>query len=178
VILLFVHGLPGVGKLTVAREIEALTGYPVFHNHLTVDLAAAVFGFGTPEFRELREHIWLEVFGRAAAADAPGLVFTFAAERTVDEGFVARAIETVESAGGEVVFVELTCEPETLRKRVEAPDRARFGKLASVELLDELLEDGTLYALDVPPTCRQLSVDTTGVEPAAAAARILRELHG
>jgi hypothetical protein len=176
VILLFLHGLPGVGKLTVAREIEARTGYPVFHNHLTVDLVTAVFEFGTPEFRELREHIWLDVLGRAASAGIPGLVFTFAAERTVADGFAERVVETLESRGGEVVFVELTCDRETLRRRVEASDRRDFGKLASAALLDELLGDGTLYSLDVPPSSRRLSLDTTVLAPGAAAQRILRDL--
>ena len=37
--LIFLHGLPGVGKLTVAREFAKLTGFKVFHNHLAVDLA-------------------------------------------------------------------------------------------------------------------------------------------
>lgn len=175
-ILVFLHGLPGVGKLTVAREIEARTGYPVFHNHLTVDLVTTVFDFGTPEFRDLREHIWLEVLGRAASAGLPGLVFTFAAERTVADGFAERAVETVEARGGEVVFVELTCDRETLRRRVEAPDRREYGKLADAALLDELVGDGTLSSLEVSPTSRRLSVDTTELAPEAAAERILREI--
>lgn len=177
-ILLFLHGLPGVGKLTVAREIESRTGYPVFHNHLTVDLVTSVFEFGTPEFRELRELIWLEVLGRAASAGVPGLIFTFAAERTVAGGFAERVVEAVESRGGEVVFVQLTCAVETLRRRVEAPERREFGKLGSAALLDELIEDGTLFTLDPPPTARALTVDTTGLDPASTAARILEELHG
>lgn len=175
-ILLFLHGLPGVGKLTVAREIEARTGYPVFHNHLTVDLVTTVFEFGTPEFRDLREHIWLEVLGRSASAGVRGLIFTFAAEATVADGFAGRAVETVESRGGEVVFIELTCDLETLRRRVGAPDRREFGKLADAALLDELLGDGTLYPLEVPPASRQLSLDTSALAPGEAAERILREL--
>ena len=106
-VLLCLHGLPGVGKFTVGRELEALTGFPLFHNHLTVDLVTTLFDFGSPEFVDLREHIWLEAFQRAARAGLPGLIFTFAGERTVPEGFVQRASDAVEGAGGEVVFVEL-----------------------------------------------------------------------
>jgi replication-associated recombination protein RarA len=43
--LLFLYGPPAVGKLTVAREVSALTGYRLFHNHLTVNLTLAVFDF-------------------------------------------------------------------------------------------------------------------------------------
>ncbi|MBD0327065.1 MAG: AAA family ATPase, partial [Pyrinomonadaceae bacterium] len=45
--LIFLHGLPGVGKLTVARELAKLTGFKVFHNHLAVDLVESLFEFGS-----------------------------------------------------------------------------------------------------------------------------------
>ena len=48
---------PVVGKLTVGREASALTGFPLFDNHLVVDVVTAVFPFGMLEFRELREQL-------------------------------------------------------------------------------------------------------------------------
>ncbi len=36
--LVYLYGPPGVGKLTVARELVALTGFKLFHNHLAVNL--------------------------------------------------------------------------------------------------------------------------------------------
>ena len=66
--LIFISGLPGVGKLTVAKEVSALTGYKLFHNHLVVDLLLSVFEFGTAQFVELRESIWLSVFEHACRA--------------------------------------------------------------------------------------------------------------
>jgi hypothetical protein len=41
--LVFLHGPAASGKLTVARALEARVGYPVFHNHLVVDLLTTVF---------------------------------------------------------------------------------------------------------------------------------------
>ncbi len=35
--LVFIYGPPASGKLTVARELAALTGYKLFHNHLVVE---------------------------------------------------------------------------------------------------------------------------------------------
>jgi hypothetical protein len=105
--LIFLHGLPGVGKLTVARELAALTGFRLFHNHLAVDLVMSVFEFGSQPFVELREMIWLAVFSRAVEARLAGLIFTFAYDRTVRRGFIEKVRSTVESDGGEVLFVEL-----------------------------------------------------------------------
>lgn len=175
-ILVFLHGMPGVGKLTVGEELARRTGYRLFHNHLTVDLATAVFEFGSPGFIDLREHIWLEVFRRAAEEEIP-LVFTFAAERTVGEAFVERARDLVEGAGGEIVFVELRCDPDELGRRVESPERRRFGKLASAETLRSLARDGVLYHLEVPPGARSVRLDTTTLSPEDTAAEIIDRLN-
>ena len=41
--LIFIYGPPAAGKLTVATEIAALTGYKVFHNHLSIDCIEPIF---------------------------------------------------------------------------------------------------------------------------------------
>ena len=41
--LVVLYGPPGVGKLTVGGELATLTGFRLFHNHLTVNLATAIF---------------------------------------------------------------------------------------------------------------------------------------
>jgi hypothetical protein len=48
--LVFLHGVAASGKLTTARELESQIGYPVFHNHLVVDLLTTVFTFGSQPF--------------------------------------------------------------------------------------------------------------------------------
>ena len=85
--LIFLHGRPG-GKLTVARQLEILTGFKLFHNHLTVDLVGSVFQFGSQPFVGLREIIWLEVFSQASSAGLDGLIFTFAYDRSVRKSFI------------------------------------------------------------------------------------------
>ena len=52
--LIFLYGLPATGKLTVAHELAAITGFKVFHNHLVVDVLLTVFDFGSPDFVRLR----------------------------------------------------------------------------------------------------------------------------
>jgi AAA domain-containing protein len=172
--LIFLHGMPGVGKLTVARELAALTSFKLFHNHLTVDLVSSVFEFGSPPFVELREKIWLDVFLEAARAQVAGVIFTFAFEKTVREDFVDRVRSAVESLGGEVVFVKLTCSREELEKRLTSESRSRFGKLTSLEQFRELNEAGVF--LDPGVTPDQLVLDTTRLDASEAASRIAQEL--
>lgn len=172
--LIFLHGLPGVGKLTVASELQALTGFGIFHNHLAVDLVESVFEFGSQAFVELREMIWLAVFSRAAEAKLAGLIFTFAFDRTVRSSFVGNVRSVVESNGGEVLFVELECSPEELERRIMHPSRQRFGKLTSVERFRELSEAGAFVNPGIPAD--RLLVDTTEVSASEAARLIVSRL--
>ena len=167
-LLVFIHGAPAVGKLTVARELSALTGFPLFHNHLTVDLVSSLFAFGTPSFVSLREQIWLAAFAEAAHNDL-SLIFTFNPERTVNEEFPQKTIDVVAAAGEHVVFVELTCSENELERRMEEPSRKDFGKLASLEQYRTLKSAG---AFEFPQLPSDVSIDTTNQPPALTAKQI------
>jgi chloramphenicol 3-O-phosphotransferase len=166
--LIFLHGAPAVGKLTIARELVALTGFRVFHNHLTVDLVSSLFPFGSEPFILLREKIWLAAFAEAVRNNV-SLIFTFNPERTVRERFVQDTIELVEGAGGKVVFVELTCAERELEDRLDDVSRKEFGKLASVAQYRSLKEAG---AFQFPKLPNDLSLDTT-TQPPADSARLI-----
>lgn len=56
------------GKLTVAQALAMMTGYGLFHNHVTVDLFLSIFEFGRERFVRLRKEIWLLVFRRRIEA--------------------------------------------------------------------------------------------------------------
>ena len=159
--LVFLHGAPAVGKLTVARELARLTGFRLFHNHLTVDLASSLFVFGSEPFVLLREQIWLSVFLEAARHNV-SLIFTFNPERTVRERFIQDTLDFVGSAGGTVIFVELTCSQEELERRIEDPSRSEFGKLRSIEQYQSLKDSGAFHFPKLPAG---LSLDTTLSSP-------------
>ncbi len=172
--LVFLHGLPGVGKLTVARELATLTGFKTFHNHLTVDLVESLFEFGSKPFVELREAIWLATFAQAVEAELAGLIFTFAFDRTVRSTFIGAVREIIEPNDGEALFVELTCSPEELERRISDPSRQRFGKLNSLEQFRELLAAGAFIDPGIP--AERLVVDTTELRATETAALIASRL--
>lgn len=163
--LVFIHGAPAVGKLTVARELASLTGFRLFHNHLTVDLVSSLFDFGSEPFVLLREQIWLAAFAEAARTDV-SLIFTFNPERTVRDRFVRDAIDVVESAGGRVIYVELTCAEAELERRIEDASRKEFGKLASVEQYRSLKDAGAFHFPKLP---NGITLDTTNQLPVETA---------
>ncbi len=168
--LVFLHGAPAVGKLTVARELATLTGFRLFHNHLTVDLVGSLFPFGSEPFIRLREQIWLAAFAEATRNDV-SLIFTFNPERTVRERFIQDTLEVVGCAGGEIVFIELTCAEKELERRIADASRKEFGKLASVEQYRSLKDSGAFHFPKLP---NGISLDTTNQLPVESA-RLISE---
>ena len=172
--LLFLYGLPAAGKHTIAQHLATLTGYKLFHNHLAVDLLLSVFDFGTQSFVELREQIWLSVFDHAAAANLPGLIFTFAPERTVRPTFIPATLDILARNNATVDFIELTCPLPELHQRLANLSRQRFQKLTSTTLFDQLRADGVFDATHMPTP--RLTLDTSVHTPEAAAEAIAQAL--
>lgn len=173
--LIFIYGLPATGKLTVAQELVAVTGFRLFHNHQVVDMLLPIFDFGSPEFVALREETWLSVFDRASRSAMPGMIFTFNPESTVRPEFIEKTIGVVGAAGGEVDFIELTSPLPELKRRMGSLSRHQFKKLTSVPLFEVLHGEGTFDVSYMPAP--RLSIDTSLHQPARAALQIARELN-
>jgi chloramphenicol 3-O-phosphotransferase len=168
--LVFLYGPPGVGKFSVGGQLSALTGFRLFHNHLTIDLVTSVFPPGTQAWNRLARRIRLEVFAEAAREDVD-LILT-RAPRAADPDEVDRVctmIEPVREAGGAVLFVQLRCDREELLERVQSDARRAHGKLTDPQVLLDM------YDLDAAlPFAPYLRLDTSRMTPAEAADRIAK----
>jgi tRNA uridine 5-carbamoylmethylation protein Kti12 len=49
--LVFIYGPPAAGKLTVATELSRLTGFKLFHNHVSIQFVESLFEYGTRTFQ-------------------------------------------------------------------------------------------------------------------------------
>jgi hypothetical protein len=168
--LLFIYGRPAVGKLTIAREVAALTGGRLFHNHLAVNLALSVYDFGTPGFIALREKVWNDVFRRALADRLPLLIFTFNPENTVSQSYIDGLFAEVAAARGEVIPVELFASETKIEERIGSESRRREGKVMDVSMYRALRAKGAFDSPVIPAP--KLRVDTGELSPAEAASRI------
>jgi hypothetical protein len=172
--LIFLYGLPATGKLSVAQELAAMTGYKLFHNHLTVDMLRSVFDFGSPGFVALREEIWLSVFEQASLSQLPALIFTFAPEPTVQSSFLQNTLNIIARGGGEVEFVELVCPLGELKRRLDSPARHKYLKLTSETVFNEIHGAGGFEGSFLPKP--RISIDTSLCTPIQAAAKIAEVL--
>jgi hypothetical protein len=179
--LVVIFGPPASGKAAVGHALAAATGYRFFHNHLTADPAAALFGWGSERFERTVDAM-RDLLFREAAADPtiPGVIFTFvwAFDLPADTALMAHVSDLFRAAGGAVSFVELRAGLAARLAREGTPFRlglkpalrdAAAARLRQVEMDAKyrMNSDGTL-PLDAP----HLILDTEQMEPAEAAARI------
>lgn len=166
--LICIYGPPASGKLTIAKELSAITGIKVFHNHLTIDLAEEFFAWGTPAFESV-VHKTRFLFFEEAAKSGTDMIFTLVYAASYDDNYVDRIVQTVESNGGEVCFVRLQCTPDVVKERVILPDRKRFNKISSVESLERMM---SRYDVFSAAPCESLHIDTCKMTPPEAARAI------
>ena len=167
--LIFIYGNPGTGKFTVARELAKITGLKLFHNHLTVDLAATLFEHGTDAYFQYVQSLRLEAFKRAAKANI-SLIFTYWYSSDA-QASVELYKQTIESHGGKVFFVRLYCRPEILEQRVISASRQNW-KISSVTELRTALEN---FTGTIPNT--HLEIDNSDVAPEVVAFQIADKLR-
>ena len=74
---------PGVGKLTTAQALAALTGFKLFHNHLSFNLVKAIFDFPSAPFQALAGTIRLATLEAAARASKEKLEKSGAYKRPI-----------------------------------------------------------------------------------------------
>lgn len=163
------YGPPAVGKLTVARELAKLTGFKVFHNHLSIDLVETVFPRGTPSFGRVGKAVRKVVFEEAARENVD-LIFTYVYAHPRDMPNMAWMLEAVEQYGAIVQLVQLTCNRDRLAERIGTDSRRTNGKIVDAGLLDELLSEHDLFS--PYPDRPSLQLETTDLPPAQAAAAI------
>lgn len=170
--LILIYGSPAAGKLTVAKELASLTGYKLFHNHLSVDVVLSVFERGSEPSRRLVTDIRLAIFEEAAQFGIAGIIFTMVYDSS-RIAIISRFAKAVEKHGGEVHYVRLRCDEAILYERVNSEERKRHGKITDAETLEEFLETmRPRHPFSRIPGKECLTIDTEETNPKEAASRI------
>ena len=178
--LVIIFGPPAVGKMAVGLELERLTGFRLFHNHMTVDPIIRLFPFESAPYRRLVTEFRRRIFEEYVASDARGLIFTFvwALDDAQDRAFIDSTAELFTSRGGEVCFVELTATQAERLRRNETPLRLAEKRpqrdvagsrafLLNADRTYRLNSAGTFFYPE-----RHLKIDNTSLEPDAVARQI------
>ena len=168
--LLYIHGPPASGKLTVAKAVVQLTMGRLFDNHAAVDFARTVLDFDAPGFWDLVHSARTIALEKAAEHGVPLVVQTSCYADPEDLPLLEDFERILARHEGTLLPVFLSCSRRTLEERVGAADRVHRKKLSSKEGLERSLARWNM--VPVPrPNC--YIVDTDTVSPAEAARDIV-----
>ena len=73
-------------------KLAKLTGFRLFHNHVSLDFVLSVFEFGTTQFWRVTDKFRLAMF-EEAAKEGVDTIFTFVYSKTSDDPFVKKTIQ-------------------------------------------------------------------------------------
>lgn len=166
--LIFLHGAPATGKLTVAQALAALTGAPLSDNHLSIDLARSVFAFGAPGFWDLVIEARLATYRIAARNGLPMLITTNAYDHPTDLPLLEAYEQTVAAEGGTLLPVYLSCAEEIMMARVTEASRVTRRKIATQKGLQRYLEENN-FAPVPREGCLRLDTGRLSAEASAEA---------
>jgi shikimate kinase len=168
--LIFLYGPPASGKLTIGKILHDKIGYKLFHNHMLVNVLKEIFGYNNPSRRKLIREFRLKIVEEAVQNNI-NLIFTIG---TAGENLFAHydeIVEIVKKNGGEVCFVHLFADKETLLYRVNDMTREELGKNFSADVLREKMFHYP-EMFDMYPKVEHLTIDTGSTTPMNAALKI------
>jgi hypothetical protein len=165
--LLFLHGAPATGKLTVAKALLGMVPGRLSDNHAAIDLARTVLDFGAPGFWELVHGVRCSALEAAAEHGVSLVVTTFCYAEPEDRPQYEDFEAIMQRHGGKLLPVFLHCSREEAARRVGNPDRLERRKLTSPDIL---IRDFDRYDFAPVPRADCLKFDT-GTRPAEATAR-------
>ncbi len=176
--LIFLYGLPGSGKLTIAKELIKQIGdeYKLFHNQMTVDLVSQFFPFATPKWSYLNGEYRRLMF-EACAEEGINLITTYVYARNYDgdDKYVKNLIQLVEKSNGEILFVHLNCDLNTIYQRIQNEDRKKHRKVSDPEKLRETMSKWDL--LSPIDYVNNLNIDTGVLHPQESAMKIIKHFN-
>jgi hypothetical protein len=131
--VIFLHGAPATGKLTVAKALLTLRAGRLLDNHAAIDFARTIFEFGAPGFWELIHDVRLAVLEAAAKNGVQLVILTFCYSDPTDLRFFEDFESLTLRTHGELFPVFLHCSESEIARRIGNPDRVQRGKTSSVE---------------------------------------------
>jgi adenylylsulfate kinase-like enzyme len=166
------NGMPGVGKLTIAKALATKTGGTLIDNHMIIDVVVLTHPRGTPEYRPAVQAGFLNYIRNIAAEpDTKIYILTnaLANELPEDRELLDAIANATQHVGHSFIQVLVECDWNENLRRVVSDDRATKGKLRDAALADELRKKYTIYH---PPAEHRLTIDSSQIEPEVAAGKV------
>ncbi|OIW23597.1 hypothetical protein CONLIGDRAFT_637563 [Coniochaeta ligniaria NRRL 30616] len=174
---IYINGYPGVGKLTVARELERiLPKSKIYDNHLLIDPIAELVDRSSPEYNAVRTNLRRLILDVIATSESTrGTTWIFTDSRCTNEvgsSAVQDYVDASEKRDVPFVPVIMTCDPEENARRIVDEGRGKGGrtKLRDMDVLRSIREQEDMYRFGHE---LELELDVSCLSPQKAAQRIV-----
>ena len=183
--LILIIGPPAVGKMTVGQELERITNFKLFHNHMSLELVNKFFDFGTEEFKRLDKKIRFNIFEEVASSHLEGLIFTYvwAFDLKEDLEYIEELLEIFKSIQAEIHIIELRSNFEVRKIRNSTENRLRHkdskrNLIQSEKNLHQYEQNYRMYSnIEEQNKYNILVIDNTSHDPKSVADHIKDKLN-
>lgn len=172
--LVWLHGAPAAGKLTLAKQLQNDHGFKLFHNHLAVDICLSIYPeFGSGDFHDFADLIRRMVLTKAKSLGVERMVMTYMVCGEQDHEAVKQYLAYFSEQGLDVFPVYLAPSTDVLLQRVQSEERKKSNKISCPYQLAELLSAPCFKPVQHE---KLLIIDTSYLSPTAASERIMEHL--
>ena len=183
--IIYLIGIPAVGKYTVAKEIGRMTGAKVVDNQLINTPVFSVVGYDGTDAFPFPKGAWvhIEKIQRAVLAVIrdccpPDESFVFTnvldARAPGDKAWFRRIERLAKQRRAGFFPIWLTCDAETIRRRKDTPERRARLKDIDLTTIPWWLQEFEVLRVPHP---NALTLDTSHCEPEQTARRILEHIQ-
>jgi tRNA uridine 5-carbamoylmethylation protein Kti12 len=178
--IIYLIGIPAVGKYTTAKAIERATGAKVIDNHLINYPIFTIVGYDGTNKIPVKKEAWIAVakignvvrdFIRDHADPDASFVFTNVLNDEPGDRRLFRRIERLaKHRNATFVPVWISCDVAEVRKRKNRPDRRQRLKDIDLTNIRYWFEEFKLLVVKHP---NELRLDTTRSKPEETAKKIV-----
>lgn len=183
--IIYLIGIPAVGKYTVAREIGRMTGAKVVDNQLINTPVFSIIGYDGTDAFPFPEGAWEHIEKIRGAVltvirdfcpPEDSFVFTNVLDAKVpgDKACFRRIERLAKQREAGFFPVWLTCDAEVIRQRKNTPERKARLKDIDLTNIEWWLEEFEVLRVQHP---NALTLDTSRAEPGQTAQRILEHVQ-
>lgn len=171
--VVYLIGLPGVGKTTVAGAIAKKTGF-VLLDHFTIYKEICCFlPKGKHQAHLLHGQIHLAILKLLLDSKVSGIVYTTSVRRNPTYGIIKSAVRLIKKSNAEVSFVKIECDWKEHKQRIQSPARRKLGKANTIKKLKEYVNISCFEGIKKYPP---LIINNTSLSAKKCAEKIISDL--